>query len=283
MKKFDKHIIIVGSARSGTSWVSETMAKQYRYRMLFEPEHDTNTTKGHLICDRLIIDAGKKDPATKYLLRVFSNRVDSDWIAQNSNRKWKRHLWPFIPKKFVIKFVRCNLSAQWMNDYFDIPVVHVIRNPYDVLFSQNRVKFPWLYDFSYFEKQENLKRLLKEYFDIQITNFSGYSDLEKLTWRWCIENLLVLKLINKQKANYEVIRYEELRRDRKQFEGLCRKFGLDPIPNLEEEYTKPSTKTHPKSEIIRNAPKSDHFNQEELEQINRILRRFSMNFYPIKN
>jgi hypothetical protein len=36
MSHFNKHTIVVGSARSGTSWLSENMAKVLRYRMLFK-------------------------------------------------------------------------------------------------------------------------------------------------------------------------------------------------------------------------------------------------------
>jgi len=140
MGRFNKHIIVVGSARSGTSWLSETLAQPYRYRMLFEPEEETRTKNGYLLCDQWFTEPSDSAEAYAYLRRVFKNRVDCDWIAQNSNRKWKRHLWPFVPKQFIIKFVRCNLSAQYMNTIFNIPVIHIIRNPYDVIQSHQRAK-----------------------------------------------------------------------------------------------------------------------------------------------
>jgi len=101
MYRYKNHIVVLGSARSGTSWLSEIMSLQYRYRMLFEPEHEFNTENGKLICDRYITESSTSRDIRRYLKRVFANRVDCDWIAQLSNRKWKRHLWPFIPKKSV--------------------------------------------------------------------------------------------------------------------------------------------------------------------------------------
>src|SRR5690606_13873919 len=97
--------------------------------------------------------------------RIFSNRVDCDWIAQNSNRKLKRHLWPFIPKKFVIKMVRGNLAANFMYQHFRMPTINIIRNPYDVLLSQSRVKFPWLYNLEHFKANQDVIELLKKNFD----------------------------------------------------------------------------------------------------------------------
>ena len=126
MSSFNKHIIIIGSARSGTSWLAETMAQPYRYRMLFEPEHETQTKKGYLLCDKWIEHSSNFELAHAYIKKIFANRVDCNWIAQNSNRRLKMHLWPCIPKKFIIKFVRCNLSAAYMNSTFNVPVIHVL-------------------------------------------------------------------------------------------------------------------------------------------------------------
>lgn len=150
MKRYSKHIIIAGSARSGTSWLSEVIARQFRYRMLFEQEHEFNTKKGILIADQWIQDHTDASEAHLYLKEVFANRVDNEWIAQLSNRKYKMHLLPFIPKKYVIKFVRANLSAKYMNENFKIPVIYIIRNPYDILASQQWVMFPWLYNLNHF-------------------------------------------------------------------------------------------------------------------------------------
>lgn len=281
MPRFNKHIIIVGSARSGTSWLAETIAKQYRYRSLFEPEHEFNTPKGHLLCDAFFKEKDSiPTEADRYLKQVFRNRVDNDWIAQNSNRKWKRHLWPLIPKKFVIKFVRCNLGAHAMQHTYGIPVVHLLRNPYDVLHSQNRVKFSWLYDMDHFTKQEDLVRLLADNFSFNFDITKGYTPIEKLTVRWCIENVVPIKVQRAESVNYRLIRYEDLRKDLQVFLDLCRDYNLTPLADIKEEYTQPSSKTHPKSEIRQSTNSSEKFTPDVLAQINTILDTFGADFYP---
>jgi len=281
MSGFNKHIIIVGSARSGTSWLAETIAKQYRYRSLFEPEHEFNTSKGALLCDAFF--KGKDSipkKADRYLKQVFSNRVDNDWIAQNSNRKWKRHLWPFIPKKIVIKFVRCNLGAHAMQQTYGIPVIHILRNPYDVLHSQNRVKFPWLYDLSHFAKQEDLVRLLADRFSFNFNMTNGFTPIEKLTVRWCIENVVPIKVQQAENPTYRLIRHEDLRKDLQVFLDLCRDFNLTPLSTIKKEYTQPSSKTHPKSEIRKFTNMPEKFTPEVLAKVNTILDTFEADFYP---
>lgn len=280
MSKYNKHIVIVGTARSGTSWLSETMASQHRYRMLFEPEHETQTKRGHLLCDKWITTKTASEEVKRYLEQVFSNRVDCDWIAQNSNRKYKRHLWPFIPKKFIIKFVRASLMAQFINETYQIPVIHLTRNPYDVIKSQQKVKFPWLYDLSHFANQISLVLLIKEEFNFDITTYVQLSDLEKLTLRWCIENVLPLELFKSYYNHVKVVRYEELFSDIEVFYSLCEEFNLEPISNLEDFYSKPSSKTHPDSDVRKQHKKLVTWSEAELMKINKILDAFKTQMYP---
>ena len=280
MSKFNKHIIIVGTARTGTSWLSETIARQHRYRMLFEPEHETRTKKGYLICDKWIETKSESIEAHQYLSRVFKNQIDCNWIAQNSNRKFKRHLWPFIPKKYIIKFVRANLSAQYINDVFNIPVIHIIRNPYDVIRSQEQAKFPWLYDLSIFSKQEKLVNLIQEKFNYDITQYERISDVEKLCLRWCIENVIPLEVFNGYKNKSAVVKYEDLIFNIKEYYNLCEAFSIEPINNLESHYRLPSSKTHPESDLLKNKIKSSTtITSENKAVVNKLLDIFETQLY----
>lgn len=280
MSKFNKHIIIVGSARSGTSWLCELLAKPYRYRLLFEPEHEFNTKEGHLLCDRWISDAQEAGKGHNYLKRVFLNRIDNNWIAQLSNRKWKRHLWPLIPKRFIIKFVRCNLAANYINKTFKIPVIHIIRNPFDVIESQQRVRFPWLYDLSRFEKQKKLVTLVKEKYNFNLTNTVLLSDVEKLAVRWCLENIVTLDIYKNRNTNYKVVKFEALRNDKQIYMNICKEFNLQTLPDIDAVYENPSSKSHSRG-LKGNKPQKISLNQEELESISAILQTFNLDFYPI--
>lgn len=281
MPTFSKHIIIVGSARSGTSWLTEIIASQFRYRLLFEPEHELNTPEGHLICDRYFEDTIPAE-AFNYLTRVFKNCVDNDWIAQCSNRRFKMHLWPLIPKKFIIKFVRVNLAAMAMHTAFNIPVIHIIRNPYDVLHSQQRVKFPWLYNLEHFKSQQDLVKLIQNTYGLDLNEPKEYTPLEVLTIRWCIENAVPLHLQQAESTNYKVLKYEDLYNDINVFLDLCKELDLEPLKNIEEVYKRPSSKTHPRSTIRGGDKPKQKFNESEYAVINDILKVFHVDFYDEK-
>ncbi len=278
LKSFNKHIIIAGSARSGTSWLSEIIGLQYRYRLLFEPEHEHQTQEGYLICDKLITAENVERDQKKYFVNIFKNQVDNDWIAQLSNRKFKRHLWPVIPKKYVIKFVRCNMSAHYIAQQYSIPIVYVIRNPYDVIASQQRVKFPWLYNLNRFKNQDLLCNMLMEHYNFDLRNQKELSDIEKLSIRWCIENSIPF-LLNKNDSKYTVYKYEDIKNDINVFLEICKSYNLKPLSNIETAYNQPSSKTHPKSEIITGTSKNLKFTDLDYKTINYYLDLFKIDFY----
>jgi hypothetical protein len=260
------------------------MAKVFRYRMLFEPEHTERTPNGHLVADQMITEDNHKDykKGLSYLEQVFKNRVDSDWIAQNSNRKYKMHLWPLIPKHFIIKFVRGNLVAALLNQTYDIPVVHVLRHPLEVIKSQQRVKFPWLYDLSYFAKQEGLKQLLTEKYKIHIEEFKSKSEVEVLALRWCIENVVVLEDLKAgQSDSYHIIKHEDLRADVQVYKDLCATLGIEVLSTIDEDYKKPSSKAHPKSSVRGQRDNREFLNDEEKGLVLGVLKQFNQNIYEL--
>lgn len=281
--KYPKCLVIVGSGRSGTSWLSETMSKTFRYRLLFEPDQDHQIKAGEVLTDKYLLPGGQYPEVDSYLKKVFRNRIDSDWIAQNSFRKYKMHLWPFLSKKYIIKFVRVNLGSLYIQEQFNLPVVHIIRNPYSVIFSQDRVKFPWLYDFSKFQAQEHLLDMVNESYGIDLT--ATYDDIEKLAIRWALENIYTIQHQKGYAQKVDLYKQEDLADNIDLFREICMKYNLEEPKNLESIYKKPSSKTHPNSNI-RADKKSDYrslIKADDKKKINAILERFEMTIYPFQD
>lgn len=280
MNPYNKHIVILGSARSGTSWFSEIIALQHRYRMLFEPEHEFNTEQGKLICDRYLTKDINSTAINQYLNLVFSNKVDCDWIAQLSNRKYKRHLWPFIPKKYIIKFVRCNLSAHYLAEHFSLPVIFIVRNPYEVLASQQRVKFLWLYDLKWFESQDELCELINATYGYDLRKQKQLSDFEKLSLRWCIENSVPFL---KENPKFQLLKYESVKGHIEVFLNLCKDYDLEPLKNIQDVFEKPSSKTHRNSEVVTGIKAKRKLSAEEHIILNNYLDIFKIDLYNREN
>ena len=135
---------------------------------------------------------------------------------------------------------------------------------------------------SHFAGQDQLVLLLKDYFSIQLDKTNTYSLLQLRALRWCIENVIPLEVSNvNTNEKYEVVKYEDLVADIKEYYNLCQKFNIDYDKDVENMYRQPSSKAHKLGSISSQSPKKNVFNAEELKQINSILNIFETKLYPI--
>src|SRR5690606_4110150 len=210
-----------------------------------------------------------------FIKRVFKNRIDNDWIAQMSFRKFKLHLWPFIPKFYVIKFVRANLALAAFSKNFHIPTIFITRHPHAVIFSQQRVRFPWLYDLNIFAAQETLHNYLFEKTGINLKT-EKFTDIQKLAVRWGIENQLFEIPKNETVRHYY---YEDLKGNLSLIKEIFHFAKMNIPDNLEEKMTRPSSKMHPKSTILKN--KTEELSETDKTIVNAILLKFPFQIYNL--
>jgi hypothetical protein len=269
-------ILVFGSGRSGTSWLAETMARPRGYRLLFEPEHETHIPQGKVLTDRMLLPDGSYPDVDKFLKKLFHNRIDNDWIAQHSYRKYKVHLWPFLVRKIIVKFVRCNLGMHYMARRFKVPVVYIRRDPYTTLHSQHRVGFPWLYDLSKFREQQELVNLVSKIAGAELLG-KELSQLQNLALRWALENLLPFhsSFTDPSVKNVILLDYHKLKGNSNAYLQLLERLQLQAPENLKSQLERPSSKTHPRSTIHGgNEPDIALFTAREKSEIDGILKLF---------
>ncbi len=273
MYTYNHHILIFGSARSGTSWISESISRQRGYRLLFEPDQPHQVSKATLIADKYLNRNKSYHKTDTFLNRILRNQIDNEWIAQNSFRKLKMHLWPFLTKFIITKLIRSNLAIEYIATHYNIPIIKIFRNPEKVLHSQWRVKFPWLYDFSWFLTQQELLDIIYKRTNIDITK--SYDEFEKLVLRWGIENALFPKL-----KHIKYYKYEDLKLDYSKVTEFMKEAGMKIPADLNYQLSKPSTKTHPKSYIYnRDQSSNDKLTDLQKNMMVDILKRFPYNPY----
>lgn len=276
----NKPVLVFGSARSGTSWLSELMAKPRGYRLLFEPEHEYHVPQGHLLADVWMRQSTDVDPARPFIKRLLVNRIDNDWIAQNSYRKFKLHLWPFLVRQIIVKFVRCNLSMAILSEEFDVHAVHIRRHPYDTLFSQYRVRFPWLFDLSKFAASDSLCTEISHRYGVDVRNES-FTNWEKLAIRWAIENIFVEDYFGPRlRDKISFVQYEHVRGNVEECAALLKALRLQIPDDFERLIAKPSSKTHPRSVFRSNHAGQQRYGPSDLpgdarKEVDGILRRFN--------
>lgn len=273
LRKLDhKTILVLGTGRSGTTWLSGLLASPFRHRLLFEPFHPDHVNGGKMIADHYYDPNNIPEKVVDFCHRALNDKLDSEWIAQSSNRRFKMHRWDFWPKVRICKEIRSNLFIPALRSIYgkELPIIVLIRNPVKVIESFMRVKFPWAFDLNTlllqngFEKNFNIKfDCLKEY---------DKCEIGKLAIRWAIENAYILK--QHQKLNIDLVYYEEIYNNPViKVTELCKKYEISIPKNLDEKVGQLSFTTHPRSSLRQGKPidKKTQLSVKELSIINEVL------------
>ena len=109
-------IFLAGSARSGTTWVSEILNYDHEYRYMFEPFSPEETPICSGFRERQYIRPEDSNP---YFLStagtILAGKIRSYWI-DNYNRS-------SCSQRRLIKDIRANLFLKWIHTHFLWPRV----------------------------------------------------------------------------------------------------------------------------------------------------------------
>lgn len=128
-------LFVSGTARSGTTWLADILARATRSRLMFEPLAPQAVPAGVQIplfpCPR----PGERQPALEeHLRRVFDGRIRDRWVdKQPVNCR---------PRGRLVKSVRASFMLGWLARAFpDLVIVFVTRDPWSVV--RSRIDVGW--------------------------------------------------------------------------------------------------------------------------------------------
>ncbi len=183
-----KTVILAGTGRSGTTWLTDIINFRGNYRVMFEPFH---SNKINILKDwnyRQYLRIGTKDK--KYLKpakKILSGKIRHRWIDRFNNGT-------FYGKR-IIKDIRINLLLSWIKENFPhIRIILLLRHPCATAVS--KIKLKWDSHLEDFLTQEFLMDDHLNEFKLQIINAND--DFSKHIFMWCIENYIPLKLLNNE-------------------------------------------------------------------------------------
>ncbi len=197
-------ILLAGSARSGTTWLSNLINYQNEYRYIFEPFW---SEKVDVFADLEKIGNAKYlryNAEDKKLLEaikfVLTGSIRNRW-SDKFNQK-------FITNKRLIKGVRINLLLGWLHYQFPkLPIILLIRHPCAVV--NSRIKLNWETNIDKYLIQKQLVEDFLEPFIKKIEKIRDQGDhFEKAILAWCIENYVPLKQLGQ--AQIYIVFYEQL-------------------------------------------------------------------------
>jgi hypothetical protein len=218
-------VLVAGTARSGTTWLGNVIARATRSRQIFEPflQQETFDFAIHSMRRPIFDHYQPYVPATA---EPGTWQAEIDRILQGQIRHWwcDRFNPTAVYRRRVIKAVRINL----MLDYLalrrpHLKIVFLVRNPLSVVNSQiAKIKQGWVLQWNadYVLSQPRLMAdWLSPYRDL--IEASADSDLTyRQALKWCIENIVPLARLPHRK-NALIVHYDCLVRDPRQWSVIA--------------------------------------------------------------
>ena len=187
-KDYKKTVLLAGSGRGGTTWISELVNHDNKYRYIFEPLNRSRVPAIRHLHRRQYLSPLDSDPGyLQPIQRILQGQVRGSWV-NHYNRKI------FVDER-LIKMIRANLILGWIHLHFpEIPIVFIMRHPFAVASSQ--IRRGWHPDIEgMYLSQTDLVQDHLEPFEEAIRAFR--TPMERQMCMWCIDNYVPLKQLNR--------------------------------------------------------------------------------------
>jgi hypothetical protein len=219
-------VLLAGSGRSGTTWVSAVINHRNAYRLVFEPFHP----------GKVRIMRGYR---RKQYLRPGDRREEYLGPARAALTGELRSLWTdrfnkrLLARRRLIKDIRANLLLGWIHENFPgMPMILLLRHPCAVVASQ--LALGWGDVLGETMEQEELVEDFLLPVEAEIR--AARDPFERRLFSWCIENYVPLRQFapgEMHLAFYEEFLVRPERELRRLFSFLGEDFDSRAYPVLE--------------------------------------------------
>ena len=175
--------LVLGSGRSGTTWLAEAIARQHRSRLLFEPFHPRLGAMGG--DGRLFLDPTEHPPSFKRSARrILSGRVRGPYIDGVRIAR--------LPRGRLIKDVHASSLLPWLRtNYPGVPAAYVVRHP--IAASLSRVRADTFYGVADYlatpaGREDAEESPVAAWLPLYDECRDDPEPLVRLVAEWCIEN-----------------------------------------------------------------------------------------------
>ncbi|MBC5827103.1 MAG: sulfotransferase domain-containing protein [Candidatus Eremiobacteraeota bacterium] len=191
-------VVLAGTGRSGTTWVSEFINYDNSYRDMFEPFHRLHAPHGSYFFYGLYMRPDSRDP--DYLQaagHVLTGRLHRHYSDRFNKRR--------ISSRRLIKEVRANLWLNWLHRNFPgVPIIFILRHPCAV--ASSRVFMDWPSRLGQFLCQDELTH---DYLAPYVEEIrSARTPFERHVFVWCIQHYVPLRQFSAGQVH--LMFYEEL-------------------------------------------------------------------------
>jgi hypothetical protein len=305
--------LIVGSGRSGTTWVLDCLSQANELRPIFEPLHPAESSLGLRYAYQAMAEADEDEELERHFRNLAAGRIRSRWIdyrgsrqllfphvskldSMSSIKRWARRWWKYIHDRgslrratrrenTLIKCIRANLMAGWLTRTIGFRTVMIVRHPCAVLESQVRLGTAKAWDPTPVLARYRASRKLHEVTGGRYERLleSNLTRTESLALRWVIENQLPVE--RSREDGYSVVCYEDLvLRPEVAWPSVCASLELEHVPDRAL-LGRPSQQASPSSASIqtwREPGWKSRLTTEQLHAIQGVLDATGCSFYSIR-
>ncbi|MCC7163625.1 MAG: sulfotransferase [Anaerolineae bacterium] len=247
-----KTILIVGSGRSGTTWLANVVNYKNEYRDVFEPFHPVRVPIAHNLRYNVYLRPDDPHPEFQALARpLLTGAFQNDWTNRNNRRR--------IADKRIVKEIRLHHSLKWIAAHFpQMPIVLVLRHPLAVAESRRALNWPSRIEI-FLERPELVADYLEPFVPhIQRALPFPEQSFERDIFFWCIENYVPLQQF--RPGEIHLAYYEDLVLDPAFAIRLLFQFLNKPFePRVLEVIETPSSQTRSDSSVHSRTSKLDRW------------------------
>jgi len=182
----ESSILVAGSGRSGTTWLSQVINFRKEFRLVFEPFHNQKVEPWKGFSHRQYLREDTADPDIRSVVsRLLCGALRNSW-ADSYNRK-------FLVRKRIVKDIRINLMLKYIHTNFPrTPIIFMMRHPCAVALSRMRLGWhEWDTDLGVLLSQDLLVDDHLREFREELGNCTDR--FEKEIYLWAVENLVPLR------------------------------------------------------------------------------------------
>lgn len=291
-------IVVSGSPRSGTTWLSELLRVLPGYKAVNEPlhlDHSPLARELERLGWRPYAAPGTDSPQLEELLRkAFTGHPEATPIFRlRGSNPASRLIYHATRKKLVVKLIRASRMLAWVSERFPVrALVSIFRHPCAVVASRINYRAAWRE--SEPPEEENLQgefggetelggRIPEEVLRPFRSTLSGITTTAgRLAAGWCLDNYMALQ--GPIRGPWIVTTYEALLEDPEaEMTRVLRDLG-EPMPEeVRRQFDKPSQsaagdlKTRDAEQQL--AKWRRNLSDEQIDAILRVVHGFGLDFY----
>jgi len=234
------NLLIVGSGRSGTTWLAELVNAGNDYRVIFEPFSWRHVSQSSAFHSRQYLRPGESSQVHLDTARIILNgNLSTPWVDSRNHR--------YVCRGRLIKEIRANLFLSWLLVNFPgMRVVFLIRHPCAYALSRVRQGFDvdgMLHDML------AQPALVADFLEPHLGFMKSLnSPFEKHVFQWCVEQAVPLATVPSDE--FFPLFYEELcATPERSFQGLLTHIGRASKEFQTLDFGRPSSTTRPWSAV----------------------------------